>query len=88
VHVVVMQLPLFEADSRVDPDEAPEGYYASPKVYLGENICRQCDWRSECQKDDTDFTNHNHRCMGYPVVTPEGQTIARNDGCSVVFKRR
>lgn len=72
----------------VDPDEAPEGYYATLKVNYGENICRQCDWRPVCQQPDTDFKRHNHRCMSFAIVTDDGEIIARKDGCSVVFKRR
>jgi hypothetical protein len=75
----------------IDPREAPLGYYAVLKEdvstpILG-NICRACDWRAECQKRDTDFTLHNHRCMGYPIVGSNGKITERDDGCSVVFKK-
>lgn len=76
----------------LDPAEAPAGYYAVLKssvatAQLG-NICRACDWRPECQRSDTDFSLHNHRCMSYPIISfKTGQEIKRNDGCSVVFKR-
>lgn len=79
--------------NHVDPSEAPNGYYAVLKssvvtAKLG-NICRACDWRSECQKTDTDFGCSSHRCMDYPVVlASDGRTISRNDGCSVVFKAK
>lgn len=75
----------------IDPSEAPEGYFAVPKEVArpgdGSNICGACDWRPECQKRETDFTRHNHRCMGYAVVGPGGIEVKRNDECSVVFKR-
>lgn len=86
---MTIQLPLFDSQPlRVDPNEAPEGYYAIPKVNLGENICRQCDWRPVCQQEGTDFRRSHHRCMDYPIVTPDGQVVTRKDGCSVVFKCR
>ncbi len=75
----------------VDPNEAPEGYYAVPKPCwhkVHANLCTFCDWRPECQKEETDFTNHNHRCMSYAVITPNGTEVKRNDGCSVVFKKK
>lgn len=76
----------------LDPNEAPSGYYAVLKSSVATptlgNICRACDWRPECQKQDTDFTRHNHRCMEYPIVSSrDGRELKRNDGCSVVFKR-
>lgn len=72
--------------------EAPIGFYAVLKSSVATkklgNICRACDWRSECQKPDTDFENPNHRCMSYPVRSfATGLVIKRNDGCGVVFKR-
>jgi hypothetical protein len=73
----------------LDPNEAPEGYYAVLKSSVPHdqgNLCRFCDWRPVCGQEDTDLTKHNHRCMGYAVVTPDGRTIERRDGCSVVFK--
>lgn len=74
----------------LDPNEAPEGYYAvlkdKAKPTDDGNICRACDWRKECQKKDTDFSTHNHRCMSYAVVGKDGRELKRNDGCSVVFK--
>jgi hypothetical protein len=76
----------------LNPLEAPEGYVAVLKSIAkpddGSNICRACDWRPTCQQPDTDFTNHNHRCMDYTVIHRlTGQRIRRDDGCSVVFKR-
>lgn len=87
-----MQMALFPDMPKHDPSEAPLGYYAVPKEIAkpkdGGNICRACDWRPECQKRETDFTAHNHRCMGYPIVSfGDGREISRRDGCSVVFKR-
>lgn len=75
----------------LNPSEAPNGFYAVLKRdvktdKLG-NICRACDWRPECNKIETDFTNHNHRCMDYGVLSSkDGSVIKRNDGCGVVFK--
>ena len=76
----------------INPQEAPLGYFAVLKGTvktdsLG-NICRACDWRATCQKSETDFTLHNHRCMDSPVMhTESGREVRRVDGCSVVFKR-
>lgn len=71
--------------------EAPEGYRAVLKSSIhtnGKNLCSFCDWRKECQKPETDFTIHNHRCMDYAVThTETGAEVKRNDGCSVLFKR-
>jgi len=70
----------------LDPNEAPEGFIAVLKsavvtASLG-NICRACDWRSECN-------GFEHRCMPYTVVSSrDGRELKRLDGCSVVFKRR
>ncbi|HJR14209.1 MAG TPA: hypothetical protein VJ833_09965 [Rhodanobacteraceae bacterium] len=77
---------------RLDPNEAPPGYYAAlkddAKPKDGGNICRACDWRPECQKPETDFTRHEHRCMSYTVISAQnGRELKRNDRCSVVFKR-
>jgi len=75
----------------MDAMEAPKGYQAVLKssiVNHGKNLCSFCDWRKECQKPDTDFSIHNHRCMDYPVTsTTTGMEVKRNDGCSVLFKR-
>ena len=76
----------------LNPQEAPDGYVAvlkdTAKPSDGSNICRACDWRSICQRPDTDFQRHNHRCMDYPIISFQtGLQIAREDGCSVVFKR-
>jgi hypothetical protein len=79
-------------ETTLNPHEAPDGYVAvlkcAAKPNDGSNICRACDWRPVCQKPDTDFQRHNHRCMDYPITSPlTGQVINREDGCSVVFKR-
>lgn len=75
----------------VDFREAPEGFYAVPKPAStpnSGNLCRQCDWRSTCQKPDTDFSLHNHRCMSTGVILRSaGQVVERKDKCSVLFKR-
>jgi hypothetical protein len=76
----------------LDPTEAPVGYYAVLKSTVATqslgNICRACDWRPQCQRPETDFTRHNHRCMGYTVISAiDGRELKRNDECSVVFKR-
>lgn len=76
----------------LNTNEAPEGYVAVlkasvPAQQIG-NICRACDWRPTCQAPDTDFTAPGHRCMSYGVVTADGKLVERQDGCSVVFKRR
>jgi hypothetical protein len=70
----------------LDPNEAPEGFIAVLKSdvvsdSLG-NICRACDWRSDCN-------GFEHRCMSYTVLsTQDRRELKRQDGCSVVFKRR
>lgn len=75
----------------LNPQEAPAGFVAvlksEAKPSDGGNICRACDWRSECNDKATEFTALGHRCMGYPVVTKDGRAIQRADGCSVIFKR-
>ena len=79
------QLALFPT---IDPTEAPAGYYAVPKSTPdGSNICRGCDWRPTCQREDTDFTAPGHRCMEFAIETPDGRTIQRRDGCSVMFRQ-
>jgi hypothetical protein len=80
-------------EKKLDPTEAPSGYFAVLKsavatAKLG-NICRACDWRKTCQDPATDFTVNNHRCMGYGVISAkDGRVIARKDESCVVFKRR
>lgn len=70
----------------LDPNDAPEGFIAVLKSdvvsdSLG-NICRACDWRSACN-------GLQHRCMSYTVISRiDGRELKRQDGCSVVFKRR
>ncbi len=71
---------------RIDQDEAPAGYFAvlksEAKPLDGGNICRACDWRQECD-------GLSHRCMPYAVFScRDGGELKRNDGCSVVFKRK
>jgi uncharacterized C2H2 Zn-finger protein len=71
---------------RLDPNEAPAGYFAALKADAkpsdGGNICRACDWRPEC-------SGLTHRCMSYAVISSrDGSELKRRDGCSVVFKRK
>jgi hypothetical protein len=71
--------------ARLDPGEAPAGYFAVLKADAkpsdGGNICRACDWRPECD-------GFAHRCMSYVVISRDGIELKRRDGCSVVFKRK
>lgn len=74
----------------MNPMEAPSGYRAVLKSSInnnGKNLCGFCDWRKECQNEETDFQLNNHRCMPYPITSfKTGLEIKRNDGCSVLFK--
>lgn len=79
--------------NRVDPSEAPIGYYAISKAEAacqtqGRNICEACDWRPECQKLPHQDYDHTMRCMGYPTIRRDKSVVQRNDSCSVVFKRQ
>ncbi len=72
--------------TRLDPNEAPSGYYAVLKADArpsdGGNICRACDWRPDCD-------GLLQRCMSYSVISSrDGSELKRRDGCSVVFKRK
>lgn len=74
-----------------DPNNAPPGFYAVPKAALPKdqgNLCRQCDWRPECQRDGDEDGElcKTYPCMGYELVTREGQTVGRPDKTSVVYK--
>ncbi len=77
----------------LDPNEAPTGFYAVLKSDFTNptgdypNICTHCDWRKQCCDPKTDLHLSAHRCMSAPSVTANGDTVERNDGCSVVFKR-
>lgn len=69
----------------MDPSDAPPGFYAVRKRDVASdglgNICRACDWRSQC-------SGHEYRCMSYPIISDrDGRVLQRRDGCSVVFKR-
>lgn len=85
-----MALWLLPDNVACDPTEAPDGFYAVPKAYLrnrDQNICRQCDWRAQCNDPKTDLLAHGHRCMSNAVVSNlDGKTYRRSDRCSVVFK--
>jgi hypothetical protein len=78
-------------ETKHNPKEAPAGFYAVPKDQAkvdDSNICRQCDWRPQCNNPETDFLAQGHRCMAVHVVAfRDGKTYSRKDGCSVVFKR-
>lgn len=81
----------FIADPDLDSNEAPLGFIAVLKESVPHNqgnLCRQCDWRKQCNDPATDLTHHNHRCMGYAVITKDGQSVHRDDRCSVIFKRK
>lgn len=77
----------------IDPNEAPEGYYAVLINSLSEkersvNICRSCDWRPECQKIEC-RTEHYQRCSSITTISfQDRRELKRNDGCAVVFKKR
>ena len=75
-----------QAPAVLDPNEAPEGFMAVLKSDVANdslgNICRACDWRSACN-------GLEHRCMPYTVISRiDWRELKRQDGCSVVFKRR
>jgi len=75
---------------KCNPDEAPKGFYAVLKSSIkgDANLCRSCDWRKTCQdSENTDFVAYGHRCMA-PAVLSRGEWFKRDDGCSVVFKKR
>lgn len=88
------QLSLLTETHGHDPDEAPKGFYAVPKTLAisetnGANICRACDWRTQCNDPNTDLLASGHRCMGYAVISErDGSTYQRDDKASVVFKKR
>lgn len=72
----------------LNPQEAPDGYYAVLKDTLKDsngwarNFCMDCDWRPDCDI-------RIMRCVDYDIIEHDtGRTIfGRQDGCSVVFKR-
>jgi hypothetical protein len=75
----------YSSVARLNPFDAPDGFLAVLKSdvvtqSLG-NICRACDWRPECD-------GRAHRCMSYTVITDDGKELKRDDGQSVVFKRK
>lgn len=68
----------------LNPNEAPQGFYAVLKSSIPESVgnkCRACDFRANCDAI-------NNRCMPHEIVTPSGKKYKRNDGCSVVFKKK
>ena len=83
----------------LDENEAPEGYvavlkedaylYGRTKERKDENYCNYCDWRKQCQDPNISKAIHNHRCMSYTVIVEAtGEIVTRNDGCSVIFRKR
>jgi len=78
-----MQMTLF----KVDANEAPEGFYAVSKdEATTPNICRSCDARALCVKNEDHWCLKN-RCMS-DEIEYEGKTYARKDGQSVIFKMK
>ena len=78
-------------DIQFNPSDAPPGFYAVPKASAYQeqgNLCRQCDWRLECQRssDEDDRLCEKYFCGGYEVINRDGQTIGRLDKTSVLFK--
>lgn len=71
-----------------DPTEAPAGYRAELKRWTPQtgNICKQCDWRTQCNDPATDLLAPGHRCMKDPVVA-NGTEYQRADKSSVLFKK-
>jgi hypothetical protein len=74
------------SSATLNPNEGPEGFIAVLKSDVATdslgNVCRACDWRNACN-------GFEHRCMPYTVVSRiDGRELKRQDGCSVVFKRR
>lgn len=76
----------------LNPNEAPDGYYAVLKPAWtpnSGNLCSQCDWRPTCNDPKTDFTAPGNRCMASTVVVLRtGKEFKRQDGCSVLFKKK
>jgi hypothetical protein len=66
--------------NKLNPKEAPPGYFAELKSHAkpsdGGNICRACDWRGDC-------SGEKYRCMPHELANG----LKRSDGCDVVFKR-
>lgn len=73
--------------SRIDENEAPEGFIAVPKEMSSTpNCCNSCDAKKLCQNNEDDWCLKN-RCMSYEVVcSKDGKTYKRADGVSVIFK--
>lgn len=72
---MITQLNLFN-QGKVNLKEAPVGFYAKEKEFKGYNICRDCEARSLCQKNENNWCIENP-CMSY----------SRKDGESVLFKK-
>jgi len=71
--------------NKLNRNDAPPGYYAvlksEAKSRDGSNICCVCDWRPDCSSE-------KYPCMAFTIITPDGRTLKREDGHSVLFKRR
>ncbi len=74
-------------NGKIDKTEAPKDFIAVPKIYKGYNICRDCDARSLCQENKDNWCRQN-RCMGYEATGDDGTVYKRQDGCSVLFKKK
>lgn len=72
-----------------DPYEAPAGYFAVPKAAAAgdSNICAYCEWRRQCNDDSVRKDVPEHRCMAVGVILPNGRTVTRADGASVLFRK-
>jgi len=82
---------LFNVGPRINPKDAPRGYYAvlksEGKPEDGSNICRACDWRSYCPSGPINEMPCGHNCRGYDLVGGDGKIYVRADRCNVLFKR-
>ena len=68
---------------KVNPNEAPEGFYAMSKSEVTtSNICASCDARDLCWKNKGWCAKHP--CMPSNYLSPTVKP--RVDNCSVVFK--
>ncbi len=67
-------------EEMVDPDEAPEGYYAI-EAPPSTNRCSLCDWRKDC-------SGFVIRCHPHQDAVGELSVPARKDGHAVVFKKK
>ena len=69
---------------KVNPNEAPEGFYAILKSdVITNNVCESCDARKLCC-DNLDNWCTKNPCMSYPMLNI--RAAGRKDNCSVIFK--